>query len=241
MFRNRRVLFSVLILYFSLAAIAEDHPDPTALFSRATAVSAIWQEGSAPNHMLVTFRAMQLTSGDVSGCFEKYWEAPHRFRNEEAMGDFHTVLVRNDVTLWEPTGFTFFPIHLRMLHTLIAGFQIDIHDFKNFKKVHGEKIMGHPAECTERDAPNQKAKYCFDADTGALLRREQHYGSARSETTLLEEFGDYTNFGSKLYPRKMTLTRNGKRLIEAAIESIEPWKVSPNLLDPAQGFAGAVV
>jgi hypothetical protein len=88
--------------------------------------------------MLVTFRAMQLTSGDVSGRSEKYWEAPHRFRNEEAMGDFHTVLIRSDVALFNQTGFTFFPIHLRMLHTLLAAFQIDIADFASFKKVHGE-------------------------------------------------------------------------------------------------------
>jgi hypothetical protein len=58
----------------------------------------------------------------------------------------------------------------------------------------------------------------------------------RSETSLLEEFGDYTNFGSKLYPHKMTYTRNGKRIIEAAIESIEPWEVSSKLLAPTEGF-----
>ena len=236
MLRNRPLLSFFLVFCFPLAAIAEDHPDPTSLFAKASTVSGLWKEGSAPNHMVVTFRAMQLTSGDLRGRFEKYWETPHHFRNEEAMGDFRTVLIRNDTALWKPTGFTFFPVHLRMLHTLVAGFQIDLHDFTNFKRVRGEKIMGRPAECTERNSEGYKAKYCFDAETGVLLQREQHYGPVRSETSLIEEFSDYTSFGSKLYPRKMTMTRNGKRLIEATIESIEAWSPSPELLAPNQTF-----
>lgn len=232
--RLRLVL--AFVLTASLSTVGEDLPSPEALANRAIQVSALSQDGSTPYKMTISFRALHLKDGDLDGTEVRYWKSPKELRIEDTLGTLKIMDVRNVGQSWHPPDVNFYPLSLTLLGTLIDRFQVEHMGINDKFKTKKRRISGREAYCAELKDLNRESVACFDAQSGVLLHYESMWGGFANVTRESAEFSDYTAFGNKLFPRKMTLARGEKTLIEATIESVQDWSPDPAMLTAPAGY-----
>lgn len=144
-------------------------------------------------------KLQNLQSGDVEGTYSKLWAPEQRYREELKIGGYVETKIADGGKRWTSRNAGYPPLRIQQLATALqtieGSFQTPTNQFEFRQR--DRKIHGRKAECFEYEGKGllEQAEFCFDPETGGLVRFVQGY--------LKVEYSDYQPLGSKLYPRKM--------------------------------------
>jgi hypothetical protein len=210
-------------------------------FARARDQMNIRLPGSAPFHMKVTFHAFpgieytrkgespEIITGD--GAYEETWVAPHQWRREVTLADYHAVEVESDhgrrfraSTDYEPGRM------LMLMNALLEPVPRNLasSDYKQDRAARGWKV-DHAANA--------------DASLVRIGRGDWTYGSARfsdsfyfsphgllllrDQDGLKTAWSNAMAFGGKIVPTRITVTAGERTLLSADLTVTPAGQASP--------------
>jgi TonB family protein len=230
---SRKILALLFVILASAAAIAGDNAPAKAILARAREITNLSGKDAKPFKMEVSFRAFHLKSGNRDGKYILFWKSDKESRVESQLGDFSEVQVTRSSETWIKSNLVFGPASVENVRQMIRQYQNpqDTNDLNNLGKIKDEKVGGVAAQCFDGKNKYQKYRMCFAVATGTPLRVETKSGFMSYEY----EYSDYSQVGSKLYPRKMMYSENGFKMVKATIDSIQDWVPAADDLAPPPG------
>lgn len=177
----------------------------------------------------------------VSGTYQLLWNAPESWREEINFPGYREVQVGANGAVWVQRSTDFFPLpiyHLRMAlgfgsgagtdSTYSASFvQLPLTSQDVIKKLHSRKQRGDKQTCVEVE---NEMKLSFDiciSDSTARLVRNSSY-----------EDSDFQPIGTKVFPRSLSFSENGKTLAKLNItELVTPVQFPADAFNPLPGVS----
>ena len=227
-----RTFLSVLMLLAVSVTIlaAEDDAAQRALLASVRDTGSLTAKGGKPVHLKISFHAYGTRSGDLDGKYELYWRSEEQLRQNMQLGSYEETRIRVNSSTWRQSNLAFAPLAITFVEGMFRTLQNPVGNPKKFGKIREETVRGLRAECFDAKDGHYTYKLCVGPDH-SILRVEYRSEFDRG----VHEFWDYAQFGSKIYPRQMSYERNGKKLLEAKIDSIEEWTPVDNELKPLPG------
>jgi hypothetical protein len=233
----------VLLAGTDFPAIAQKSPSPPskeegkALVERSSQGTNLRAPGSAAFHLHARVNSHGPKGQTIEGAYELWWASVDRLREEISWGDKSFVRIVDNNRQWIDGSD---PYRLDTLHlTSLLDFssRLRIPSGLSVDRVQTKEIEGVAATCMRlfhiSSPPNtsipgtglvvklpieSERSACWDAATGLPVRIET--GSDRLE------LGAYSAMGDKQFPRKLRELRDGKAVIEAELDSLEPLDVT---------------
>jgi hypothetical protein len=204
-----------------------------ALLARAYNQANLWADGAAPFHLRAKTKSYGAKGAAIEGTYELWWSAKDRWSEEIIWNGQTSSQIVADNQLWRAGEDTHRADSLRLTSVLKTwqGILIDMPSAR-VEAGPGES-RGHTSAClkgalvsTSRGITTRTPiqMMCVDTGTGSLV--DTQLGAQRWE------YRDYTDLGSKRYPRKIHFTEGDKPLIEVDVDTLELADVSPQISQP---------
>ena len=170
----------------------------------------------------------------LDGTYSLLWDGPDHWRQEITFPGFSEVQVGGKGVVFLRRSVDFLPYRISQLE-MALGFSSNFGvsrlnqaatNTETVKSIRQEKLAGQTAECIKIVAPDKNTReVCVDSASGLLNRQKQGFTDA-----------DFASIDSKLFPRSISLAKNGKRIVEIHVTQLETGKnLSPNLFAPPAG------
>jgi TonB family protein len=221
----------VLILCLPKSLCAGSDPDGQRLVTNAEQQAEILRDNPNPIRLDVSFVAQQ--SVPIEGHFTLLWAASDRWWRKITLGEFDEVEIRTGEKLYISRNLPFTPLRVSELISLLQFTQSP--DSLTVKKPKQRTENGIDITCLQVKGENGKGKphdICIDSTSRDILSDDW---KGPTDELRREQYGDYLNFGSHRYPRKLELLVNGSKVVTAHVESLSTAAFDDALLTPPDG------
>jgi hypothetical protein len=184
--------------------------------------------GSSPYHLRVKMKSFGSKGDTTEGSYEFWWASPDRWREQTTWDGKTSVKIADTNRLWTEGE------DLRHWSTLHLSDLLDFWDYLRWeshlhiRKVHSKTFDGVPLACIEAreetppitgalliSMPSVNLNACLDPETNLPVYIQRD--------SLHLDLSNYTELGTKRFPRELQRILDGKPQIEAHIESLEPF------------------
>jgi hypothetical protein len=206
---------------------AADPKDATGWFQRASDRMNLRTFDGAPFHMKVTFTALpglellpknkkpQIITGD--GTYEETWLAPHHWRREVTLGDYHAVEVESQKGRKMQASSDYEPSRVLML---LDALFYPIHRDRISPDLDRRHLRWTIERKTAGDLPFVLVSAAIDEDEGykpAYIFLPNGLLVQSNDDCLAASWQDDATFAGHVVPRKLTIQGGGNTLLTAQI------------------------
>ena len=170
----------------------------------------------------------------LDGIYSLLWNGPDQWREEITFPGYSEVQVGGKGVVFLKRSVDVLPYRISQLETAlgfssnfgVGRFNQSLMKDETVKSIRQEKLAGETAECIKIVSPDKNTReVCVDPRTGLVNRQKQGLADA-----------EFTPIGSKIFPRSISLTRDGKRIVEIHITQFETGQwFSPDRFAPPAG------
>ena len=212
-------------------ALAKDNPEEKArsLLKAAAERSLFHADKNAPFGLLFKFELRTFGSKPSRGAFSWLVTPEGDWRQETKFLDYSDLEINRGTTLWIKRSVDYRPLQAVWVETAFSNFlylnraEDEITRYSTTSEHHVE------LRCVDLLRDKTARTLCFDAEDN--LRKVE----LRDSYTIYE-FSDYRAIGKKFAPYRMVTTREGRVVVDGAIEGLTTApKFDPSLLEPPSG------
>jgi hypothetical protein len=193
-----------------------------AAHKRALAAVDIEAKDVPPARLRATFRIYYAAGKFEDGQLLRIWTPFGWWHDEQKMPGFESVEVSNGKQIWTAGSLPYVPFPIFLIRRALG--------LPRALRAASARLLTEPSpsadgayECARSEDDNERFEYCFEAQTGNLVRLFD------SRWNVNYEYSDYQAFGAKRFPRTIRILRtSGKRFVEIHVAQLVPEK-NPDL------------
>jgi hypothetical protein len=199
--------------------------------------------GSSPYHLRVKVKSFRSKSETTDGTYEFWWTSPDRWREEATWLEKTAVRIADNDLLWTEGEDLHRSSTLRLSDLLDFWAYLRTESHLHIRRVHSKTFDGVLLACIEAGEE-------MPAITGVLLLSipSVNWGACLDPGTNLPvyiqraslrlDLSNYTELGTKRFPRELRRILDGKPQIEAHVESLETFDpAQASVFQPSKGAA----
>jgi hypothetical protein len=194
----------------------EQNAAALALVKRAIAVSDIQTDNatafSLRAHFSVYFSQGKFEKGEIL----RIWTPAGMWHYEQSLADYHSVEVTAGKEVWKATNLDYvpFPVFLAQRALALPG---ELTAATGRALAQPFLSVATEEKCVRTSDGSDGRKYCFSPQTGELRQL------ADKSWNVTYEYSDYQPFGTKSFPRLVSIVReDGRVFVEIHIDELKP-------------------
>lgn len=198
--------------------------EAAAWVARAREAAEIRTDQNGPFRLRAQVRVWDEEGAEAEGNYQEIWHSSEQWRQDITFQGFHQVFVRNKDQAWRQGNMDYRPYRVfQFAQTLRFPYYLRLRPGERAEKIDEAEAAGVRMKCVALQTtivPDLQSiarfdrRFCFEIRGGTLVRQE--YSNA------VWEYADYTTLGSKVFPRVLRYTENGRRVMEVVVEELQP-------------------
>lgn len=174
----------------------------------------------------------------LDGVYSLLWNGPDQWREEITFPGYSEIQVGGKGVVFLKRSVDVLPYRISQLETAlgfssnfgVGRFNQALMKDETVKSIRQEKLAGETAECIKIVSRNKNTReVCVDPTTGLVNRQKEGFADA-----------EFAPIGSKVFPRSISLAKEGSRLVEIHITRFEAGQeFSPDRFSPPRGAVSA--
>ncbi len=193
------------ILVASLAfAGKKEQEERRALLDRAMKLSDIRAASAPPFRLRARIKLMN-ESSTTEGTYTETWLSRGQWRRELVLGDQSKTEVANGQSRWTLNSISPYLTSIGEIGFPMEKFGFEASEFWKADKIVDREIRSIDARCIETkvDARGSRSALCFAKDKGTLVAKAVPHEVRDKIVEGTCEYGDYEEFGGKIFPRQI--------------------------------------
>src|ERR1041385_8574742 len=240
----RRSIHSGLLICIALLSSthAENKSKEAAdLITRTKQISDIRADGAPAFHLKAQIRITKSDGTTNDGTYTEDWASPEMWRTEITAGNFRQTEIAKDrkvsILSTDPLLTDFISPRITAAHEHLLAFHLDgnwlLLDEWKPSKIEDRTAGSLSLRCINVSSPwGWEAALCFDRNNGTI----QAKSTTKKEAPYGCTYGDYQNFGEKLFPRSIECFEAGRLALQTKIvELVNQPSPAPTLFCPLAG------
>lgn len=226
--RGFRKLFSIVLVSFlpligpslfsisPMASSKQDRQSALQLIAKAYDSSDLRADGNPPFAAKVEVRVYG-AKGAQLGNHSLIWASKQKWREEDSFEGYHDLRIAEVDKQWHVSNLHFEPYLVFQANQAFSFVsRLRLLPDQEVKKVSQREVNGARAECVEiKPKAFYERELCFDPALGGRLVYEK---DATWEASY--HYGEYVQFGSKVFPRKMQVYQGDKLIVEEQVKEL---------------------
>jgi hypothetical protein len=228
------LFFSAALFFQPAFAEPKSTEEPPVLIRRASQLSDIWSTG--PVRLRMRMRYFEGKTSPTDADYEKISTSWKRWRATISSPRFKGISVGGEDRVWEWPNASETPLHVWQFERALAALSQSVLDSHLEYTVTLRQLEEgkEKAQCVVTRDGGRVLQDCFDPATGLLV--------AVQEGPWTYFYSEYQPFGSKFFPRNITVFETSTLVAMARVVTLEsPPTVDPKLFEPAQDAASYLV
>ena len=208
-------MVAILLVVRGFSLAADKRQEGEAVISRASQLSNLESEGSAPFVLRISWTALTLASGPAQGKYVLLWASVDKWREEVTLANFAQVRVGGKDRVWTKRNIDLRPYAVGQISSLVDNlWKLAPMQDENIVKVFTRSENGFSLKCVDLQKENRgKRTLCFSSSGEIVSSDSTSSGS-------VYEYSDFSAFGGRSFPRKLRVTKRGIPLIGAEVDDL---------------------
>jgi TonB family protein len=202
------ILFATMIVGACVASDS-DQREGSEMLAKAATTQNLRSHDAKPFRLHVRVHAQTVVATPTDGTYDEIWLSSDKWRREIAFPGFDQVEVGDADSKWLSRNLDFQPRVVSLMEQAVL-MGLSLLPLETVGEVHNKKKDGTAFRCVRLQFPHSLSREMCLNPSGALASVEA--GDRRFE------YGEYTKFGDKIFPKAIHVFEKGKNLLNINVE-----------------------